>query len=80
MTNINGLTGDPLEIVDSQGKVETAKACGFNRWMQHTRAYAGRRGVADETATSDLLLGKPEGVDVGTLAQGRLASADRSAI
>lgn len=36
----------------------------------------GRRSVADEAATSDLLFGKPEGFDVGALEEGGLTPAD----
>ena len=52
------------------------KGCGFNRWMQHTRDCASRGSVADEVQTTDLLHGRPEGVDVGALAQGRVSAAD----
>jgi hypothetical protein len=53
---------------------------GFNRSMQHTRDCASRRSVADEAKTSDLLHGKPEGANVGALAEGRISSADRPAV
>jgi hypothetical protein len=42
---------------------------GFNRWMQHTRNCVSRRSVANEAKTEDLLHGKPEGADVGALAE-----------
>jgi hypothetical protein len=53
---------------------------GFNRWMQHTRDCASRRGVANEAKTENLLHGKPEGLDVGALAERGVASADRPVV
>jgi hypothetical protein len=35
--------------------------------MQHTNHRVSGRSVADETAATDLLLGQPEGFDVGAL-------------
>jgi hypothetical protein len=43
--------------------------CGFDRWMQQTRDCASRGSVANEAKTSDLLHRKPEGTDVGALAE-----------
>ncbi|WP_018076636.1 hypothetical protein [Thiobacillus denitrificans] len=53
---------------------------GFNRWMQHTRDCVSRRSVADETKTSDLLHGKPESLDVGTLEERGVPSTDRPVV
>ncbi len=38
--------------------------------MQHTKDCVSKRSVADEIPVPDLLHGKPEGPDVGTLAKG----------
>jgi hypothetical protein len=42
---------------------------GFNRSMQRNERRMSGGSVANETETPDLLQRKPEGVDVGTLAQ-----------
>ncbi|OIQ64907.1 hypothetical protein GALL_535400 [mine drainage metagenome] len=52
----------------------TVLAGGFNRSMQHTKNCVCRRSVADEAASPDLLLGDPEGPDVGAV-EGRLDAA-----
>ena len=57
--------GRELTIEASQRT--SAISCGFNRSMQHTRPAGGRRSVAHEAATADLLLGQPKGADVGAL-------------
>ena len=54
--------------------------CGLNWWMQHTRGYRSRRSVADEAEATDLLLSKPEGTHMGTLAEGGHSSPDRTII
>ena len=48
-----------------------AFGCGFNRSTQHSKFYVGRRSVADEAETEDLLHGSPEGIDVGSLGERR---------
>ncbi|MBS0450148.1 MAG: LysR family transcriptional regulator [Proteobacteria bacterium] len=50
------------------------KQGGFNRSMQHTMPRFGGRSVADEAATPDLLLGGPEGPNVGAV-EGRMDDA-----
>jgi hypothetical protein len=58
----------------------TAFDCEFNRWMQHTRRCVSRRSVADETKTADLLHGRPESADVGTLAERGISPANRPVV
>ena len=53
-----------------------AIGCGFNWWMQHTSRYGSGRSVADEAQAAHLLLGKPEVIDLGPLAEGTDASPD----
>jgi len=48
----------------------SASGLGFNRSMQHTKTGFGGRSVCNGTAAADLLFGKPEGADVGALAEG----------
>jgi len=47
---------------------------GFKGSMQHTMTRPGGWSVADEAATPDLLLGGPEGPDVGAV-EGRMDDA-----
>ncbi|MCF5657934.1 hypothetical protein PSH89_13700 [Pseudomonas sp. FP1911] len=51
----------PLSAVDLTGRRKTTKFC------------VGRRSVADEVETSDLLHRKPEKIDVGSLAERRFS-------
>jgi hypothetical protein len=57
-----------------------AMGCEFNWWMQHTKDCASKRSVANEAEATDLLHGKPESSDVGTLAKRRFAPANRAAV
>ncbi|MBY4865157.1 hypothetical protein K6W76_01305 [Burkholderia anthina] len=50
--------------------------CGFNRSMQHTEDCMSEECCC-EAKTADLLHGQPENVNVGTLAERRIASEDR---
>jgi hypothetical protein len=54
--------------------------CGFNRSMQHTEDCMNSEGCCNEAKTADLLHRKPESVNVGTLAERRIASEDRPAV
>ncbi|MGF6933964.1 hypothetical protein OKW41_003103 [Paraburkholderia sp. UCT70] len=48
--------------------------------MQHNERRMSGGSVANETEAPDLLQRKPEGIDVGTLAQRRVVAAHRPAI
>src|ERR1700722_66542 len=54
--------------------------CGFNRSMQHTSNCVSRRSVADDPKITDQLYGRPEGFDVGALAERRVSPPDRPTV
>src|SRR5437868_10036520 len=67
----------PLRSVGARPVRTSAVRCGFNRSMQHIGNCVGRRSVADEVSTADLLHGQPEGACVGALEARSDPSPDR---
>jgi hypothetical protein len=66
-----------MERIEADSHVAPVFACGFNRSMQHTRICVSRRSVADDPKISYQLYGRPEGFDVGALAERRISPPDR---